>query len=326
MSTTSSNQRWIAIATVLIIALLGINGYLLYNKINQDKLIKKQSSELIEAEKLQTELEKEYYQSVAELDEMRSSNQELNALIESQKEELKMQKDRISGLLSTEKDLDKARVELNRMKKMSEDYVAEITRLKDENAELSENNLVLQEEKSRLSEEVESERMVNQELMTARTALVTKTEELETERDELSKKVDVASVIRLDNIDVRGYKVKSSGREAYRKSASNVDGLKICFDAKENNIVSPGNETFYVRIINPLGETLAVESLGSGVLHSESTGEQIRFTQYKIAEYSNEPTTACVNWQPDLGFDTGEYTIEIYNKGYLAGTSTFSLR
>lgn len=326
MSTTSSNQRWIAIATVLIIALLGVNGYLLYNKLNQDKLIKSQSSELIEAEKLQTELEKEYYQSVSELDEMRSNNQELNALIESQKEELKMQKDRISSLLKTESDLEKARTEMKRMRTMTDQYVAEITKLKDENASLSESNMSLQEEKTQLTQAVESERMVNEELMTARTALVTKTEELEAERDVLSKKVDIASVIRIENIDVQGYKLKSSGKEAFRKNAGVIDGLKICFNAKENQIVNPGNETFYIRVINPLGETQAVEALGSGVLESESTGETIRYTQYKVTEYNNKPTNVCVNWQPDLGFDPGEYSVEIYNKGYLAGSGSFSLK
>ena len=95
---SNSSQRLIAIATVVIIALLGINGYLLYNKITKDRLIEEQKQELISSEKMQAELEKEYYQSLSDLEEMKTANEELNAIIEQQKGELKSQKDRKTNM------------------------------------------------------------------------------------------------------------------------------------------------------------------------------------------------------------------------------------
>jgi hypothetical protein len=47
---------------------------------------------------------------------MRGNNSELNAMIETQKAELKKQKDRIDGLIKTEKDLQKAREEIAKLK------------------------------------------------------------------------------------------------------------------------------------------------------------------------------------------------------------------
>jgi hypothetical protein len=44
----SSQQKLLALATVAIIALLGLSAFLIYTKINQDKLMKGQSSELIQ--------------------------------------------------------------------------------------------------------------------------------------------------------------------------------------------------------------------------------------------------------------------------------------
>ncbi len=321
-----SNQRLVAIATVVIIALLGCIGYLLYNKVNQDKLIKQQSAELISTEKLQASLEKEYYQALADLEEMRGTNEELNALIETQKAELKTQKDRISGLLKNSKDLEIARAEIIRLKTTAEKYLGELVTLRDENKALADSNLELTQAKRTLSEEVAVRTQENEELSASRATLASEKESLEQERNVLAKKVNVASVIRVQGFDVNGYKLKGSGKESEKNRAKTIDGLKICFTALDNEIVSPGTERFFVRIVNPLGETMAIDDTGSGVLKNPNTGEEVRYTQYRDVEYNNEESNVCVNWQPDVPFNAGQYTVEVYNKGFLVGMSTVSLK
>src|SRR6188472_2593275 len=110
----SSQQKLLALATVAIIALLGLSAFLIYTKVNQDKLIKKQSVELIDEARVKADLEKEYYQALSDLEEMRSNNSELNAMIETQKAELKKQKDKIDGLIKSQRDLEQARDEIAR--------------------------------------------------------------------------------------------------------------------------------------------------------------------------------------------------------------------
>lgn len=326
MSNSPSNQRLIAIATVVIIALLGVSGYLLYSTINQDKLLKKQEAELISSHTLQAQLEKEYYQSLSDLEEQKSTNTELNTLIDTQKEELKAQKDRIAVLLRTEKDLEVARGEIRKLRTMTDQYVEEITTLKEENTKLAENNEVLSEEKKILTEEITQERQVNEELMTVRAELVSQTQTLESEREMLSRKVDIASVIQVDNIQVDGYKLRNNGKEAFRNNANNVEGLKICFTAEENAIAQAGAERFYVRVIDPLGETLSIEDMGSGILENPHSQEHVRFTQYREFDYENTKEDVCMNWQPGISFNSGTYQVEVYNKGFLAGTSSFELK
>ncbi|MDX1478119.1 MAG: hypothetical protein R3301_10480 [Saprospiraceae bacterium] len=323
---SNKNQRLIAIAIVVIIALLGINGYLLYDKINKDKLIEQQKAELIDTEKMQAELEKEYYQSLSDLEEMKSTNAELNSIIESQQQELKSQKDRISLLIRDKKDLETARTELARFKELTAQYVDEIETLKQENEQLAEANTILSEEKRILTSEVQKEREANEELSTAQAELLAEKASLEEEKTSLSRTVNFASVIKVENIEATGYRLRNSGKESERKKASVIDGLKIGFTTTENVVAGSGVERFYVRVIDPLGETLAIEDLGSGVLTSSENEAQIRFTQYRDLEYEQEPTNVCVNWQPGLTFNPGNYTVEIYNKGHLAGTTTFSLK
>ena len=322
----TSNQRLIAIATVVIIALLGVIGYLLYTKINQDKLIKQQSEELISTEKLQAQLEKEYYQALADLEEMRGTNEELNALIETQKTELKSQKDRISVLLKNSKDLETARSEIVNLKTGAEKYLAEIKQLREENTVLSSANQQLTTEKQQLSSEVEARTMENEELSEAKATLTSEKESLMEEKTMLTKKVNIASVVKVQNIDASGYRLKSSGKEAETKKADRIDGLKICFVALDNPIATAGIERFYVRVISPLGETLSADDSGSGVLRNPNTGDEVRYTQFRDVDYDQKESNVCMNWQPDLPFNPGQYTVEVYNKGFLAGMTTVNLK
>jgi len=57
------------------------------------------------------------------------------------------------------------------------------------------------------------------------------------------------------------------------------------------------------------------------------SGEEIRFTQMKELDYGNEDVQSCLVWAPtNASFMKGEYTVEVYNKNYPAGTGTFKLK
>lgn len=318
----SSQQKLLALATVAIIALLGLSAFLIYTKVNQDKLIKGQSAELIEQTRLKADLEKEYYQALSDLEEMRTNNTELNAMIETQKTELKKQKDRIDGLIKTSKDLEKARDEISRLRL----YVTEVEQLKKQNAALRDTNAVLATQRDELVIQVQQEKLTNEELTTERTTLVTQNESLQQEREALAHKVNIASSIKVENISATGYQVRSSGKQADSKSAKKIDGIRICFMTTNNVIASAGMEQFHVRLINPLGEVMAIQDLGSGYMALSNTGESIQYTQSVEAEYKKEPAEVCANWQPGIPFEAGNYQVEVYNKGFLAGKASFTLK
>lgn len=325
MSQKNSQTQLIAVASITILALLGIIGWLYYNNTQQDQLIEKHKMDLDEAATVKAELEKEYYEALADLEELRGDNTELNAMIEDQKIELKKQKDQISGLISSKRNLAAAREEIKMLKDNANSTLAELTKLREENQMLASNNERLSEEKQILTEEVTKERQVNDELLTVKAALIEEKDGLAKEKNMLSKKVTRASVINVTDIDVQGYKLKGSGKEVKKGTARNVDLLKICFKANENAVSDPGNEEFYVRIINPTGETIQVESLGSGVLNNVESNEEVAYTKSKELMYTGTDAMSCLSWQSDTEMEKGLYAVEVYNKGYLAGKSTFKL-
>lgn len=326
MANNDSKQRIIAIAAVAIVLLLLGNIYFLYNNYQKDTVIEKQTQSIDEAEKLKVELEKQYYEALSELEEMRGGNEELNALIEKQKSELEAKKNKISRLIRNGKDLTAARAEMKSMTAQLQNYVAENDNLKAENQRLSTTINDMTSRTTELEQTLSESRSVAEDLSLQKAALEEEKRGLEEERANLSEKVNIASVVKIDEVTVTGFKSKKNGKAVKKKYAKNIDHLRVCFNAMENKVVPTGNERFFVRIIDPLGSTLAVETLGSGITQNAESGEQVRYTQVADAEYNQEEQNLCMIWQPNVPFSKGAYEVEVYNKGFLAGTGGFTLK
>lgn len=326
MTKEKSRKRLTAIALLAIISLLLINAALLYNKYKQDKIIHDKNERISEISDMRADLEKEYYEALSELEEMRGDNEELNAIIDEQKENLNTQKEKIVRLIKDSRDLEEAREELQKMRNMIDNYIAEVDNLEKENRMLKDTAAALRQDRLLLTQRIADERHVTDELLSEKAELTESKDSLMKRNVELSSKVTRASAVEADNIDVRGFKYGNKGQERNRTKAKNIEVLKVCFDALPNPIAKSGTEKFYVRIIDPLGETLAIESLGSGVLQNDLTNTKVRYTRAAEVDYNRELQTICIPWEPGIPFKEGDYLVEIYNKGYLSGTSVFRLK
>ncbi len=326
LSKNDGRQRLIAIAAVVIIVLLGLNVFLLINTMKKGEENRALTSQLDESEQLKAELEKQYYQALSDLEEQRGRNEELNALIDQQKEDLKNQKERIEGMLGDNRRLREARSEIKRMSAQADQYLAEINQLKSENQELTARNYQLSETNVQLESSLESERKRNEALSENEASLREQKDSLEKERADLSEKVTLASVLKVIDLKATGQRIKNNGKATSRKSAKNVEQLEICFKYELNELAPPSAETFLIRIVNPSGETMALDQLGSGEFFNEADGQRMRYTQRKDFDYDQTEGSMCAIWAPGQPFDSGVYQVEIYNKGYLAGTGSFSLK
>ncbi len=320
-----SKQRLTAIAVVIVAALLIVNGILLYSWLSQKKVAEQTTAQLEETESLKQELESQYNNALAELETMRGTNDELNNLIDQKEAELKDARDRIDRLINN--DLGKAKSEIKNLKSQLNQYIAEINDLKAQNEQLATANTQLSEEKTLLQSDLEQQKMANEELSATKTALVSEKEELTTRNQDLTKTVNFASVVKVEEVEVTGYSFRDSGKPVKKTAAKNVEQLEICFNTTVNEVARAGREYFYIRVISPSGETLAVDDMGSGIMTSSKTNEKIRYTQVKELEYGNDAGNACASWSPGTNlFQPGIYQVEVYNKGYLAGSGTFKLK
>jgi myosin heavy subunit len=328
MTTTSSGpnsqKTLLGVAIAVIIALLILSGFLFFNMSKKSSENQQLSANLSESEKLKAELEKQYYSALSELEEMRGSNEELNALIDSQKQELTASKTKIDGLLKNKGDLTNARAEMGKLQSQIKGYLAQINQLTAEKEQLQGDVTRISGEKEQLSGELQTERKSKEEIAAAKAATEAERDELAKTKEVLSKKVNAASVIKVKDVEATSLAIKESGKPSKKKSAKSVDQIDVCFKTTINEVAEAGKETFHIRIINPTGETLAVENLGSGVFNNDN-GDGIRFTKAKETSYNRNEAQVCASWNPGQPFAAGTYKVEVYNKGYLAGTTSFKL-
>ena len=324
MSLSQNNRNNVlVVAIVAIIALIGLSAYLLYTNSQLSQNRTTLTSQLDETSKLKLELETQYNEALTKMDEMKGDNEQMNKLIEEQKTELTKQKDQIAGLLRSKSDLSAAKARLDGFVK---NYLAQIEELKTKNDMLTKDNENLTVEKTQLTTDLEKERTTAQELATAKAALVSEKENLAAVNEKLNSKVTRASVINVSNVEITGLKIDKNNKEKKKSYAKNIDRLRVCFNAAANEIADGGTESFYIRMINPIGETLAREDMGSGTLTATNTKEQIRYTTVKEIQYGNKDTNVCLNWDQATPLAKGVYQVEVYNKGYLAGKSSFKLK
>lgn len=317
-TTRKKSSPWLSIVIVAGLLLLSVAVWLTYESMSTTRQLEQKVAELEEAEKLKAELEGQFNQAIAELDALKGDNEQINALIDQQKAELEAQKSQISDLLRDKKKLDAARSEIAGLKAKVNEYIAQVEQLRSEQEQLTQDNFQLKADKDSLSYTLQSKLVENETLSAVKAQLVS-------EKEVLSKSVQAGSVIKVKEINVTGMKVRKGGKTSEKESAKRIDQLKICFTTIANDVVQPGKEKFYVRIINPKGETLAIDDLGSGTT-TDKTGQEVRFTQAQEYDYANDETQLCFLWKPNMAFQSGKYKVEIYNKGFLAGTDEFELK
>ncbi|TXF89161.1 hypothetical protein FUA23_11665 [Neolewinella aurantiaca] len=311
------------IIAVLLLALAGLGiGYA--NRGSENAQL---STDLVEMEQFKATAEKQYYESLAELEEMRGSNEELNALIDQQKEDLRTQKEKISSLTRDSRNLVAARRELAELRSQTDGYLVQLEEMRLANAELTENNQRLSTERDMLSSDLQVSRQQNESLNSERAVLVSEREQLTSTNQELNRKVGIASVLKANNITIVGQKARSNGKFAERKNANYVDRLYVCFNSLDNAVAKMGEETFQLRIINPAGETIQIDAEGSGVFTMADSGEQIPYTKAVNFEFDGAAASHCTDWSVESQqYTEGTYTAELYNKGYFVGEGTVTFK
>jgi len=311
---------------VLILALLALNAYQWMNGSKLKSELSAQKAEFLDLEKFNTELDLNYQAKLEELEGLRGDNAELNTRIDAQKLDLTKQKKRISGLIWTEKELGKARKELQEMNTLADQYIAEITKLKAQNTELTSYNLKLSEANTILTEDLDVNKKRVASLDSVKNVLVSNTEELTSVNETLSGKVDIAEAIKINYIEVKGYDVKDDGKVSEKGRAKKVEMLRTCFTTDTNIVTPKGEKEFFIRYTNPVGEVLYLENAGSGSFTEKLNGEIIKYTIAGTADYDNKDMTACMDWTPNFKLTKGIYKVDIYNHGFQVGKGEFKLK
>ncbi|MFN8239107.1 MAG: hypothetical protein U0T77_13135 [Chitinophagales bacterium] len=312
----NSNSRLHAIYIVLIALLIGGLVYTNVKLKKSKETIVVTEKQRDEVETLKSELDKKYAESLQEIESYRAENAGLDSLLTVKEQELTSKKAKIDALLtqiSVLKTGDASKTKLleeaqTLMKQMEDDKM----RLQTTIDSLVTVNKILFQERDSISGELSS--------------TLQKKQEVDAENKRMKDRIDKASILSTANIQATPIRMTRKGKEDEVSKAKDAEKLRVCFDVLQNKIAPSGETKIEVRIISPDGSTIQLQNLGSGTFTEATTGNDIPFTYSISPDYQNETKTVCSYWAQSFKFASGKYSVEVYEKGFLIGQSSFSMK
>lgn len=255
------------------------------------------------------ELETEYNAALARLDEMKTQSVQMDSLLAEKSSEVEELKAKIQGILKDKNASKEKLAEANRLIKelnsKMNTYQEQITALKQENIQLTEDKKNLIDEKNQVTEEREV---------------------LKEEKKSLEKTVEVGSVLHASGIKMNVINMRKNllGKEKEKETekANKADLIRIAFDLDDNRISESGEKIIYICVYGPDGKVSGNSSFRL------SDGSEKKYSVSKTVPYRQGEKTYGVTteWRPVGDFVKGNYKVEMYHMGYKIGSETVSLR
>jgi uncharacterized protein YlxW (UPF0749 family) len=274
---------------ILIAALLGTWGYIIYDKSRTKEVFEQKDQQYASLDSSKTSIQKEYEEALLRLDGMTSTNASLDSLVKTKDSELAGLKGRISTLV----------------KKKIDGYLQEIERLQGENQQLTEDKRNLSNEKSRLEGDLSSTR---------------------SEKKAADDLIDIGSTLSASNFQIAAVDVKGSGKEKSTNTAKKADKFRISFDLAENRIAQSGSKELYVVVMDPAGKVVQEQGLGSGTFRTREDGDR-QYTNKVSVNYSQgERKNVSFDLQQADKYVPGNYKVDVYHNGFRIGGGTVNLK
>ena len=289
-----TNKNLKAVIVVLSLLFLGAIGYIF--KLSSD--VKKTNIELT-----QTLSEKDSI--IADLEALKVTYDQAIAENTELSDELKEERAKVVKLIEEVKQAKATSSALGNYKKRYLELEGKFNALIRENEELKLANEGLTQAIDSTSTILVEEREYSQKLLG--------------QNEDLSKIVDEASKLSIQNLKTSAYKVKNSGREVETDKARRADILKIQFTIAENKIAKQGDRNYYVQVIdskmNVLGEKKTVEF-----------GEQsLTYSFISKVDFKNSTVNVSENIPGD-NFEKGLYHVHIFDGNQLLASQSFTLK
>ncbi|MGN6616449.1 MAG: hypothetical protein ACTHJ5_04675 [Ilyomonas sp.] len=295
---------------ILIAALLGTWGYIVYDKNQSKQKIDTLQTQYTSVDSARSAVEQEYNGVLARMDSLTGSNTQLQGALAERKAEIDKLKQNIKSELGKKNaDLSRARSMIAELNGKVNDLLAQIEQLKQENQQLTTSNQQL---------------TVERDTLTAQKAKLS--QDLTTTQTEKAQITDVASTLHASNINIAAINVKGNGKEKATTTAKRADLLRISFDIDENRITSSGTKELYVVVTGPDGKVVTIPSAGSGTFQTRDEGEKVYTTKVDVQYEQGRRIPVSFDWKQDNRYQTGDYKIEIYNNGFKIGEGVKTLK
>lgn len=281
---TPSNMMAITVILAAVLIFLVILFFNQKSKMTEMKIILTE-----EKDSLANELKSMVYA----YDTLKTNNDTIRAGLEKERE-------RIVQLLSINASnvqlIKKYKSEITTMREIMKSYIVQIDSLNTRNKILVAENTEIRQQMS--------------QVRTANTAL-------SKVKEELTDKVEIASVIQAK--DVAAVPLNKKRKETTRISL--LDKVRVCFTLRENPIALAGEKEVFMRVIRP--DSLVITTSPDNLF--EYKRSKIIYSANRVVDYINQDIEMCIYMDNTGDFIVGTYSVEIYLEDNIIGRTTFML-
>ncbi len=301
---------------ILVAALLGTWGYIIYDKSKSSEKIEQLQTQYINVNNNRNEVQQLYNASLQRLDSLTGTNQELSEKLQAEEgeagersREIVKLKAEINAIFKKDKitatELATAKRKISELNNTINSYATEIEQLKGENQQLVAKNEMITTEKQAVEKNLA---------------------ETQTEKKQLEEAVDVGSTLHASGINIIPINEKNGGKEKETTTAKRVDKLRIVFKVDENRIAATSVKELYVCMFGPDGKAISIPAYGSGTFNTRNEGSKIFTNKVSIPYEKGKSAAVSFDWRQDQAFIAGDYKIEVYHNGFKIGERIVNLK
>lgn len=256
-----------------------------------------------------------------------TENNELNKRLDSVTYQLDLRIQEIEKLGGDVKALEEARDQLIAERNSSRQRSAsEISAL---NAKIKTSNGLIQEK----DQEILELRAMNQQLFTENQDLKTTQAKIEEEvaqlniqKKDLQAKVDVASMLKAENLQVAAVNSRGKERVESNKDFKNrhIERIKVSFNFADNQVADKGPRNVYVQILAPNEQPIFDVAKGSGTFMMDGA-EQFYTVKQEII-FDNTEQDMTFYYEKGSDYVSGTHQVRVFVDNYEIGSKTFSVK
>lgn len=301
-----SSKKTVYLVIIFLLLLINLVGAYYLFKGQQD--LEATQIEVVDLKDDLSSLQADFNTQLAQLEEMKGINEELDAILAEREAEIK---GHLEEIQKWKNQSGYNKNELNKLKGKIVEFEAERASFISKIEELSQQNAELIVIKDKLQEDLSTEKET--------------TAQLTQEKEYLTDKFELGSLLQADELTAIGIKLKDNGVEKEIGKVKNVEKIMVCYQTGENKVREEGEVRMQLRLLSPNGETMYLEQEGSGVFKSKENGQELRFTKEASFAFDGGNKKICIYWSHNITQE-GMYTAEIYQEGYLVGVKKFELK
>jgi myosin heavy subunit len=297
----------------LIIGLMavGLVASLVYLAINQNdssQVIEQTHTQIAKISDAKNQIQKSFDESLVRLDSMSGISNGMKNKLKEENAQIAQKKTEIRRILNNR---NATAAELAKAKELISQLNDKIGNMEQDVARLTSDNQSLTQDKVQLTQDNIS---LTSDLQTTTAA-----------KQDLEKKVDIASTLNATDIAITPVDVRSNGKEKITSTAKHVNKLLISFQVT-NRIAQSGMTDVYVCITGPDGKTMFAPASGLGTFTTREEGDKSFTAKVPVDFEMSQKKNVEFAFTPADKFQQGSYTIQIYQNGYKIGEQTRELK